>query len=485
MEHDDVVTLDEATALGTEDYRSDNDIPEYAGSKEGDQEFPDLADENDNLLLDEAGIPGIDEYLSFLFNDNNQNANEEETPLYVNGKSVVRGSDTNRRFICSLCDKAFALKQHLEYHMVIHTGDKPFICGICRKPFAHRHHLTQHMLTHADKSTVPMHRCTICGCAFLQSYNLTRHLRLHTGERRFPCFICNKFFTNKWSLQNHLMIHTDDRPFTCEICSRGFRKKCHLQRHLRTHVSNKRKRRKCSKACHQHSIKRRNRTHDMVTRGKGSLSDASIRQNGKIVCINCDESFPSQMKFKNHDCAYVAPRYCARQMQKRKETITIEDSESDEDIHDVDDVDEDYIVSDDDSDTDDNGGEEEDSEDYEEDCEDDDDDDYDDDDDDDDDEEGHENEESCDDDVIIVDDGDNDDDDDGGDDNNDDGGGEEDSGSEISVNEYGVEDFDNDENDDAVGENSADEDGDDYDDFADEINNTSENRAVSLKIKIE
>lgn len=270
--------------------------------EQGDPVCLDLTDEGETVFLNENGIPSIDEHLAFYLNEDhsskankdavNQKALEDEIPMYVNGKSLVCGGDNNRKFICSLCDKAFALKHNLEYHMIIHTGEKNFECGICKASFSLRHHLTQHMITHVDKSAAKKYTCSICNRSFLQGYNLTRHFRVHTGEKRFFCQICNKFLANSWSLQNHLMIHSDEKPFQCEICEKDFRKKFHLQKHLKTHSSENRSSRK-----------------------RRSNSKVAQNQKGKLTCHSCNAIFPSQAKLKNHDCDFFVTGYLEKDIK--------------------------------------------------------------------------------------------------------------------------------------------------------------------------
>lgn len=284
-----------------------------AGSSEG----PSNIDENENILNNNDAVPSVEECLSFYLNGNaDQNPeneveseqSEDEAPLYVNGKSVIRGSNKRRRFICSLCDRAFTEKQNLEYHMVIHTGERNFICGICKSSFSHRHHLTQHIATH-DDSTARKHTCNTCGRSFRQGFNLTRHLVTHTRERRFFCQLCNASFTTAVSLRDHLYIHSDHKPFDCEFCDKSFRKKHHLKRHLETHSSEESPRRRRKR---KSSAAKRPTTKD------------------KLVCDECQERFPSRAKLRNHDCMYVAPGYVERKLRKRKETVTVSDDEENE-----------------------------------------------------------------------------------------------------------------------------------------------------------
>lgn len=77
------------------------------------------------------------------------------------------------RFHCNVCGRSFGGKQHFEYHMRTHSGEKPF-------------------------------KCETCGKAFRAKHSLKNHIRIHTGERPYQCKVCGKWFRQLGVMKNHI-----------------------------------------------------------------------------------------------------------------------------------------------------------------------------------------------------------------------------------------------------------------------------------------
>lgn len=56
-------------------------------------------------------------------------------------------------FICQVtgCGQFFSRKEHLERHLLMHTGEKPFRCILCPKGFSREDNLKQHLKVHEKK----------------------------------------------------------------------------------------------------------------------------------------------------------------------------------------------------------------------------------------------------------------------------------------------------------------------------------------------
>ena len=74
---------------------------------------------------------------------------------------------------------------------------------------------------------------------FFRREHLQKHIVLHTGARDFSCDMCGKEFPRKDALQDHIRrIHGPEPSnvvqFTCRLCNKGFLSKSNLRRHLDT-----------------------------------------------------------------------------------------------------------------------------------------------------------------------------------------------------------------------------------------------------------
>ncbi|XP_071958026.1 uncharacterized protein [Antedon mediterranea] len=139
---------------------------------------------------------------------------------------------TQRKYVCDICNKGFSRSNTLVTHKRIHTGDKPFECEICGRAFRQPGNLTRHRLIH---TTVKPYKCSQCGKAFNRASNLHTHMRTHTNYKPFVCQYCGKGFHQKIDMKIHSYTHTGEKPHKCKKCGRGFKQLTHLTYHMRTH----------------------------------------------------------------------------------------------------------------------------------------------------------------------------------------------------------------------------------------------------------
>ena len=84
-------------------------------------------------------------------------------------------------FACQQCPKKFSSKQHLEMHVVAHTGEIRFSCEQCPKKFRLKQHLEMHLAAH--DGDLPF--CDICHKTFHRKSALKKHRKIHRTQGQF------------------------------------------------------------------------------------------------------------------------------------------------------------------------------------------------------------------------------------------------------------------------------------------------------------
>ncbi|KAK7071087.1 hypothetical protein SK128_006102 [Halocaridina rubra] len=202
---------------------------------------------------------------------------------------------TEKQHICTVCNKGFTLKGHLKKHFLIHTGEKPFVCDICNRAFSQSGSLKLHAFTHEG---IKPHACHLCPKTFTQRGELARHLMKHTGERPFVCNICNKTFTEKRLLKTHSLFHRAEKNFVCPICFSSFSQKGDLKRHSVIHTGTKPY--ICS-VCNKGFAQR------------GNLSEHEkihLKEKPVFLCEMCDKTFGRRADLRRHLRRYCKEKSC-------------------------------------------------------------------------------------------------------------------------------------------------------------------------------
>lgn len=60
---------------------------------------------------------------------------DPQVPIAVSVR-LESSIEQEKVFKCPTCDKMFSRKDHLNRHILIHSGAKPFECDICAKSFS-------------------------------------------------------------------------------------------------------------------------------------------------------------------------------------------------------------------------------------------------------------------------------------------------------------------------------------------------------------
>lgn len=135
-----------------------------------------------------------------------------------------------RDFKCSECDKAFKTAIHLKNHFRQHSGERPFVCSVCHMSFRHKASLLTHMRSHDGARPFC---CEICGKTFREPSTLKAHRRVHTGDKPYKCNLCDKTFTQRAGLNYHKQMHAGVKPFKCQVCGYTTAKGTSLANHYR------------------------------------------------------------------------------------------------------------------------------------------------------------------------------------------------------------------------------------------------------------
>jgi len=142
-----------------------------------------------------------------------------------------------RPFLCHTCGKRFTASVSLKYHQRVHTGIYPprsFACTICEWKFEKKHKLEYHMKIHGGERERRF-SCAECGKSFTFSSTLAAHVKSHSNERTFLCVICNARFKGNEGLQRHMKIHSAEPSHVCIVCGKGFNQLGNMKTHMRTH----------------------------------------------------------------------------------------------------------------------------------------------------------------------------------------------------------------------------------------------------------
>ncbi|KAJ8403819.1 hypothetical protein AAFF_G00346870 [Aldrovandia affinis] len=152
-------------------------------------------------------------------------------------KSLLRrGGEHKRIHQCSLCSQLFQNGSNLNRHIRSH-GNKLFKCDECDKMFSRKESLKQHISYKHSKNKVDTeyrYECSTCGKAFRVENALTFH-NCRTDDKTFRCEVCSRFFSTNSNLFKHQKKHGEKRH-ACQVCDKTFHRRDVLQDHQRCHV---------------------------------------------------------------------------------------------------------------------------------------------------------------------------------------------------------------------------------------------------------
>nr|XP_033787901.1 zinc finger protein 660-like isoform X2 [Geotrypetes seraphini] len=170
-----------------------------------------------------------------------EESSSQENILENCSHALVKQSIT---YECSVCEKHFTQKKHLNRHQITHTKKKPFKCSECGKGFNVNYSLLRHQKIHAAEKARHRDRkytCDECGLVFDKEKALKQHQGIHKRGKlfKYQCTECQADFITNSKLQEHQRTHTGERPYCCTECEKSFIRKSHLKVHERIHTGEK------------------------------------------------------------------------------------------------------------------------------------------------------------------------------------------------------------------------------------------------------
>ena len=87
-----------------------------------------------------------------------------------------KNDEAKEQFQCIFCGSKFIQFRYLNWHLQVHTKDKPYFCPICRKRFSSNDYMLTHSYHHhKDK----IHYCIVCGKAYFNLEKFAIHYHSH------------------------------------------------------------------------------------------------------------------------------------------------------------------------------------------------------------------------------------------------------------------------------------------------------------------
>jgi len=108
-----------------------------------------------------------------------------QEPLEVNHPDFV--PKPQKVYKCSFCGKEFSRSDHLNRHIVTHTGQKQFQCDLCGKEFARKDKLKLHKSSAHNTAEEQKHFCS-CGKEFINEYDFYDHKQENPEHRKVENF---------------------------------------------------------------------------------------------------------------------------------------------------------------------------------------------------------------------------------------------------------------------------------------------------------
>ncbi|XP_034030995.1 zinc finger protein 1035 isoform X2 [Thalassophryne amazonica] len=175
-----------------------------------------------------------------------QSKDEHDAAQQSNTSEPKPQAETDAKFKCKFCTKAFMKARSLRSHILTHTEAKPYRCKVCNSCFSRYDHLKVHE-THCSGTRTRLEiRIPRISLDDVGKGWLTRHYNQSAQiQQSFECTVCLKHFNAESTLSRHILLFHAAKKFTCD-CGASYTH----EKSLRAH--------KKSKKCKKVTITRQN-----------------------------------------------------------------------------------------------------------------------------------------------------------------------------------------------------------------------------------
>ncbi|XP_063987249.1 zinc finger protein Xfin-like [Diachasmimorpha longicaudata] len=281
---------------------------------------------------------------------------DEKTSPYKSLKSTKNGGEQEtKKWYCEFCPQNFTSVDALKDHETTHDSDKPYICILCEKDFVLKSSLSRHIVASHGVDPVPIIDSDTClkknvlaksridelkreppASPFSPETRLgneeddpeSRDDNMIEIETVFVCEICTRDFNDRASLWLHIRAtHKEFAGFACGVCL----KICSDNEQLLSHVNmyhggskllvSEQRRYSCTICGRQHDSRKKLMTHVSIHNIDPSYDPASFVQlnsnyynenlnndqedfdaedGEKVNCYVCRKSFPNEDHLIRH-----------------------------------------------------------------------------------------------------------------------------------------------------------------------------------------